>query len=246
MTAEVAIQMSRDEIRAARRRIAEEAAKADEQTRKVRLAQKKALVGEIETVEAGKGGVKANLKRFFRKGRTWEADHEPAAAAPDLSGPPPPGRSAVGRKPWDPRRDATAAPSGPAREPASVTKIGEDQRKVFENAEKSVPSLFAGRSRGGTPSRVTPSDDAGGGGATITTAAEREAVGKLRPRGWDGKTHYGLKDLRQRNTPPIDMKNREQYLSPDDFREAFGMTKGAFCLLPKWKRDRLKQSLHLH
>ena len=61
--------------------------------------------------------------------------------------------------------------------------------------------------------------------AAAPTAAEREAMDKLRPSGWDGKTYYSLTDLRQRKTPTIDMKNREQYLAPDEFRSAFGMTK---------------------
>ena len=236
--------MSRREIEAARQRIAAEAARADEETRKKRLARKKALVGELETVVAGKGGVEAGLRRFSRKGRTWESD----ADAGDAPGPAAAASGTAGRgRAWEPHHRNTAA--APAREPVPVTKTLADQKRVFENTEKAVPSLFAGRRSRGTAAAADDNDHkkASPPAAAAPTAAEREAMDRLRPRGWDGKTFYSLRDLRQRKTPgTIDAKNREQYLSPEDFRAAFGMTKAAFCCLPKWKRDRLKQSLHLH
>jgi len=217
------------EIQAAKQRIAELAAKADEETRKKRVAQKKTLVGEIETVETGKGGVKAGLKRFFTKGRTWEKNNS--------------------NNNNNNNNNNTSESPTPSEELKTIPKTLQDQKHVFENTEKSLPSLFAARSRGAPPSTTTATTAAATSktSAPPPTAAEREAMNKLRPQGWDGKTYYSLVDLHQRNTPKtIDMKNREQYLSPDHFQEAFGMTKGAFCCLPKWKRDRLKQSLYLH
>ena len=68
----------------------------------------------------------------------------------------------------------------------------------------------------------------------------------LTPSNWDGTTFYSLVDLRQRRVPKdIDWKNREQYLSPSDFQDAFHMTKEEFAKQPKWKRDKLKQGLYL-
>ncbi|KAJ4958523.1 hypothetical protein NE237_025634 [Protea cynaroides] len=47
--------------------------------------------------------------------------------------------------------------------------------------------------------------------------------------------------------PPadIDVTKRETYLSSEEFREKFGMTKDAFYKLPKWKQNKLKMSLQL-
>ncbi|OVA00911.1 Villin headpiece [Macleaya cordata] len=43
----------------------------------------------------------------------------------------------------------------------------------------------------------------------------------------------------------IDVTKRETYLSSEEFREKFGMTKDAFYKLPKWKQNKLKMALHL-
>ncbi|KAL2482931.1 Villin-4 [Forsythia ovata] len=43
----------------------------------------------------------------------------------------------------------------------------------------------------------------------------------------------------------IDVTRRETYLSSDEFKEKFGMTKAAFYKLPKWKQNKLKMSLQL-
>ncbi|KAG8372323.1 hypothetical protein BUALT_Bualt12G0054200 [Buddleja alternifolia] len=43
----------------------------------------------------------------------------------------------------------------------------------------------------------------------------------------------------------IDVTKRETYLSSEEFKEKFGMTKNAFNKLPKWKQNKLKMSLQL-
>ncbi|KAL6525515.1 Villin-4 [Orobanche hederae] len=43
----------------------------------------------------------------------------------------------------------------------------------------------------------------------------------------------------------IDVTKRETYLSSEEFKEKFGMTKSAFNKLPKWKQNKLKMSLQL-
>lgn len=84
-------------------------------------------------------------------------------------------------------------------------------------------------------------------GEAAQRAKQTATVNALTPRGWDGVTHYTLVELRQRRVPKdIDWKNREQYLSPDEFASAFdGMTKDEFAVQPKWKRDKMKQKLYL-
>lgn len=43
----------------------------------------------------------------------------------------------------------------------------------------------------------------------------------------------------------IDVTKRETYLSPEEFRQKFGMSKAAFYKLPAWKQNKLKMVLQL-
>ncbi|XP_047324428.1 villin-4-like [Impatiens glandulifera] len=64
----------------------------------------------------------------------------------------------------------------------------------------------------------------------------------------DGLPVYPYDRLKTTSTDPIaeiDITKRETYLSSQEFREKFGMTKDAFLKLPKWKQNKLKMSLHL-
>jgi thioesterase domain-containing protein len=80
---------------------------------------------------------------------------------------------------------------------------------------------------------------------TISKGSSTNAkVVDLTPKNWDGK-YYSLVNLRQRRVEGVDKHNREQYLSPQDFEAAFGMTKEDFARCPKWKRDKLKGGLYL-
>jgi hypothetical protein len=40
----------------------------------------------------------------------------------------------------------------------------------------------------------------------------------------------------------IDTTIREEYLSPPEFAEVFGITVDAFHVMPKWKRNQLKKA----
>ncbi|KAK4404608.1 Villin-5 [Sesamum angolense] len=42
----------------------------------------------------------------------------------------------------------------------------------------------------------------------------------------------------------IDVTKRETYLSSEEFKEKFGMAKSAFYKLPKWKQNKLKDTMH--
>jgi hypothetical protein len=111
--------------------------------------------------------------------------------------------------------------------------------------EQKVPTLFQGQSClvGGAPQETeTPSVSP----ARPISAEHKAALEALRPTGWDGQTYHSLVDLRQRRVQGIDMKNREQYLSPEEFQKTFKMTKEEFSICPKWKRDKLKSGLHLY
>jgi hypothetical protein len=110
--------------------------------------------------------------------------------------------------------------------------------------EQNVPTLFQGQSLGTSPQvRETPALAAP---APPISAEQQAALDALRPKGWDGQTYHSLVDLRQRRVEGIDMKKREQYLSPEEFQKAFKMTKEEFAVCPKWKRDKLKSGLHMY
>ena len=71
----------------------------------------------------------------------------------------------------------------------------------------------------------------------------------LLPESFDGN-YYSLEALQHQNIQNydqvVDKNNREQYLSPEEFEEVFGMTKDDFATLPKWKRVNKKRAVHLY
>ncbi|GAV76012.1 Gelsolin domain-containing protein/VHP domain-containing protein, partial [Cephalotus follicularis] len=64
----------------------------------------------------------------------------------------------------------------------------------------------------------------------------------------EGLPIYPYERLKINSTDPvteIDVTKRETYLSSEEFREKFGMTKDAFYKLPKWKQNKLKMAIQL-
>ncbi|XP_010265407.1 PREDICTED: villin-4-like isoform X2 [Nelumbo nucifera] len=64
----------------------------------------------------------------------------------------------------------------------------------------------------------------------------------------EGLLIYPYERLKISSTDPvtdIDVTKRETYLSSQEFREKFEMTKDAFYKLPKWKQNKLKMALEL-
>ncbi|KAL5549272.1 hypothetical protein UlMin_004503 [Ulmus minor] len=64
----------------------------------------------------------------------------------------------------------------------------------------------------------------------------------------EGLPIYPYDRLKTTSTDPIteiDVTKRETYLSSEEFREKFGMTKDAFYKLPKWKQNKQKMALQL-
>ncbi|KAJ3683840.1 hypothetical protein LUZ60_014067 [Juncus effusus] len=63
-----------------------------------------------------------------------------------------------------------------------------------------------------------------------------------------GETTFGYDRLKSKSTNPvrgIDYKKRETYLSEEEFKTVFGMTKETFNQQPKWKQEVLKRKLDL-
>ncbi|KAF5473270.1 hypothetical protein F2P56_009894 [Juglans regia] len=58
-------------------------------------------------------------------------------------------------------------------------------------------------------------------------------------------TYDQLKAKSDNPATGIDLKRREAYLPDEEFQTIFGMTKEAFCKLPKWKQDMQKKKVDL-
>ncbi|XP_041028590.1 villin-3-like [Juglans microcarpa x Juglans regia] len=58
-------------------------------------------------------------------------------------------------------------------------------------------------------------------------------------------TYDQLKAKSDNPATGIDLKRREVYLPDEEFQTIFGMTKEAFCKLPKWKQDMQKKKVDL-
>ncbi|KAL1569389.1 Villin-3 [Salvia divinorum] len=56
---------------------------------------------------------------------------------------------------------------------------------------------------------------------------------------------YSYEQLKSKSVPGIDSKQREAYLSEDEFQTVFEMSKEAFYQNPKWKQDLLKKKAEL-
>jgi hypothetical protein len=132
-------------------------------------------------------------------------------------------------------------PSSPTKSPQKAYKS-----VVEQNAAKndlSTPTLFAYDPVKDANEQVKQAAASKQGSSS--TSSTSGTANPLTPKNWDGTT-YSLIDLRQRNVPKdIDWKNREQYLTDTEFQTAFNMSKEEFAKQPKWKRDKLKQSLYL-
>lgn len=64
----------------------------------------------------------------------------------------------------------------------------------------------------------------------------------------EGLEIYPYERLKISSTDPvadIDVTKRETYLSSEEFKENFGMTRAAFYKLPKWKQNKMKMALQL-
>ncbi|XP_022969600.1 villin-4-like isoform X2 [Cucurbita maxima] len=82
----------------------------------------------------------------------------------------------------------------------------------------------------------------------IETLTIQEDVKEGEAEDDEGLTIYPYERLKTTSADPIsdiDVTKRETYLSSEEFREKFGMTKDAFYKLPKWKQNKHKMALQL-
>jgi Villin headpiece domain len=242
---------------AAKRRIEQELAKIRAATQQTRVQKMKALVGEqASPVKERKGHVILSHELYSKKGTLPEekkkADLE--ELLPDITT----------ENTLQARKEAYATKieefSKKGKEylknehgelmeiPILSSPVKEYKALAANNAQNSsslsAPTLFA----------YDPVQDANHQVAQATKNTTSQSSSSslsatknaLTPQNWDGTTFYSLVDLRQRRVPKdIDWKNREQYLTDEEFQQSFQMSKHEFAAQPKWKRDKLKQGLYL-
>ncbi|GKV00427.1 hypothetical protein SLEP1_g13113 [Rubroshorea leprosula] len=98
--------------------------------------------------------------------------------------------------------------------------------------------------------KSTPTPDSKGNSmnSRIESLTIQEDVKEGEAEDEEGLPTYPYERLTTNSTDPvteIDVTKRETYLSSEDFRVKFTMTKDAFYKLPKWKQNKLKMALHL-
>jgi len=116
----------------------------------------------------------------------------------------------------------------------TITGMNHDGRKIIKT-KIILPKVQA---------KTVSQNQSKGSTTTTTTTSQTTNVNADTSRNADGQ-FYSLVDIRQRRVEGIDKSCREQYLSPEDFEDTFGMKKEEFKVLPKWKRDKLKRELRL-
>ncbi|OIW09546.1 hypothetical protein TanjilG_30865 [Lupinus angustifolius] len=109
-----------------------------------------------------------------------------------------------------------------------------------------VKKLFEGSTADNSAEQTTPLS--GSPSTELRSSNESESSTQDRNADDEKLLIYPYERLRMVSPNPatgIDLTRREAYLSNEEFREKFGMSKPAFYKLPKWKQNKLKMSLDL-
>ncbi|RVW80642.1 Villin-4 [Vitis vinifera] len=134
----------------------------------------------------------------------------------------------------DSRSAAIAALSASFEQPAREPVVPKSP-KVTEEAPKPKPKPETNSKEKAMSSRIE-----------ALTIEEDVKEGEAEDE--EGLPIYPYERLKTTSIEPvaeIDVTKRETYLSSEEFRQKFGMTKDAFYKLPKWKQNKLKMALQL-
>ncbi|XP_071696835.1 villin-4-like [Rutidosis leptorrhynchoides] len=157
--------------------------------------------------------------------------------ARNLSTPPP-----QVRKPY-PKSGPTDSSNGPSRSTAIASLTA-----TFEQAprEPLIPSSIKPKPK--SPPKTESNSKENLMSSRMESLTIQEDIKENEVQDEEGLTLYPYERLTTVSTDPapdIDVTKRETYLSSAEFREKFGMSKEAFCKLPKWKQNKLKMALQL-
>ena len=111
-------------------------------------------------------------------------------------------------------------------------------------ASNTAAAAAASSSLGDIPVEEESLDDVLNGSNSDVGTPPRGPQGGDEEDNEDGE-YFPLEDLQAKTVPGIDETCREIYLSPQDFRACFNMSKSEFAAMPKWKRDSAKKRVSL-
>mmetsp|Transcript_14409 Transcript_14409/g.34870 ORF Transcript_14409/g.34870 Transcript_14409/m.34870 type:complete len:251 (-) Transcript_14409:396-1148(-) len=232
-----------------RRIIEEELKKSQEEARLKREQKMKSLVGqEAPHVNERKTEIRHHQQQYAIKGREHllllDADGNPLPFSLEEQ------RSPV-KSPVKSPSSGTTSPNG-----SNVSPLKKYKEIANRNALTSTinsPSLFGGNN---DPLKARQLEVEQMEAERLKNKVDPRDETSLIPDGWYSGPHfYTLVEVRQRQVPEINNTNanpsqyknrREEFLSSEEFQKAFnGLTKLEYVKQPKWKRDKLKQSLYL-
>lgn len=134
-----------------------------------------------------------------------------------------------------------------AKRQAAKERLAQAQSAV-QNNEDQVPSMFEHAVRNSPSPRVQPKAGVKLKPAPAPNLDTLEAstapsapIAKLRRVADEPSTFYSVDQLRTKSVAGLDYKNREKYISPEDFEGLFQMSREEFSDLPQWKKTQLKR-----
>lgn len=149
-----------------------------------------------------------------------------------------------------PRSQAIAALTS-VFEPMRQRKLLNDFAEVNSETKVTQPKKSEANSVS-TNSRASPIVNTRTNSVLMSTRIEsltiKEDIKEEEAEDDEGQTIFPYERLKISSpdpVPDIDVTKRETYLSKEDFREKFGMTKEAFYKMPKWKQNKHKMTLDL-
>ncbi|XP_054792642.1 villin-1 isoform X2 [Prosopis cineraria] len=142
----------------------------------------------------------------------------------------------------DSRRSISVSSNGRGRS-SSAASFG--MCSDYKSSNVSTPDLVAKKLFQGSPSYNSPGSPAMEPNASSGTIESFQRNGNNNRENLPTHPYDRLRVISSNPVVGINVTIREAYLSDEEFREKFGMTKAAFYKLPKWKQNKLKMSLDL-
>ncbi|KAI9073613.1 hypothetical protein K1719_044425 [Acacia pycnantha] len=148
-----------------------------------------------------------------------------------------------------PRKASSRGSTPDGQRSISVSSNGRRGRSSspasFGMRSVSTPDSVAKKLFQGSPSNNSPGSPAVESNASPGTAESLQRNGNKDIENLPVYPYDRLRVVSSNPVAGINVTVREVYLSDEEFREKFGMTKAAFYKLPKWKQNKLKMSLDL-
>jgi hypothetical protein len=126
-----------------------------------------------------------------------------------------------------------------AKAQLAMAKEKEEMEEQGRNAACSVPDAAPA-----TASQKTASSKPAAAPATASPAPPSSSSG-VESTTDEMTTYYRATELRKEEIPGLDYKNREKYLSPEEFKSLFKYSKEVYAAMPKWKQTKEKRKVKM-